>query len=72
MWLNIAKGVLLLFVAGGTLFYVVSIVRKQRAVGRNKYTNPYIADRSAPPLQPPEWVNWTDDGDAETSGDTER
>jgi hypothetical protein len=67
MWLDIAKGALLLFLFCGTLYYVMSIVRKQRAVGRNKYANPYIADRSAPSLQPPEWVNWTDNDD-ETSG----
>ncbi|CAN5566549.1 hypothetical protein BH09ACT8_BH09ACT8_42920 [soil metagenome] len=40
MWMPIAKGALLIFVVGGTIFYVVSIVRKQRAVGETSTPTP--------------------------------
>ena len=65
MWLDIAKGALLLFVIGGALFYVAAVVRKSRAAGSEKYKNPYISDRSLGHLPPPEWVNWNHDGDDE-------
>jgi hypothetical protein len=71
MWLDIAKGALLLFVIGGATFYIVAVVRRSRAAGSQKFKNPYISDRSLGRLQPPEWVNWTDDDD-ETPGHTGR
>jgi hypothetical protein len=63
MWLDIAKGALLLFVIGGALFYITAVVRKSRSVGSRKFKNPYIADRSLGRVDPPDWVNWTDDDD---------
>jgi hypothetical protein len=63
MWLDIAKGALLLFVVGGALFYVTAVVRKSRAAGSQKFKNPYISDRSLGRLQPPEWAHWDDAGD---------
>jgi hypothetical protein len=62
MWLDIAKGALLLFVVGGAVYFVVTYVRKSRGSKINNYDpNGYMAFLKAPPLQPPEWVNWTDD-----------
>lgn len=72
MWLDIGKGALLLFVVGGALFYITAVVRKSRAVGSRKFKNPYISDRSLGRVEPPEWVNWTDDGDDDAEEDPHR
>jgi hypothetical protein len=72
MWLDIAKGALLLFVIGGALFYITAVVRRSRAAGSQKFKNPYISDRSLGHLSPPEWVNWTDDGDDDAEQGTSR
>lgn len=42
MWLDIAKGALLLFVIGGAIFYITAVVRKSRAAGSEKFKNPYF------------------------------
>jgi hypothetical protein len=62
VWLAIAKGALLLFLAVGVTVIVVTYRRKSRTVGSSPPDpNGYLAHFSKPSVPLPEWVHWTDD-----------
>jgi hypothetical protein len=68
VWLDIAKGALLLFLAVGVTVIVVTYRRKSRTIeSPPPDPNGYMAHFNQPSVPLPEWVNWTDDGDEDNA-----